>query len=568
MSQTLNWVDNVIVDRLSQRANVFIRQTEDKTRIDQLVDAIAACNLTTSFKQTCGFAHMLDFNILRHELRDIRPGGQRPLVAPEIREGKSQLQQIDDRLHVLAPPKSDQPQGALVVMHWVLTKAHADSISDWLAAWSQDKTLYKNTGTVFVFTTDETLFGEALRRLCSTASIPPGSDAEIRDVLDTLSARMKQLHLQVTDPLVQAARGLNLHQTETAALKGIFTTPNRQFALQPFTDLKVQILESTGLSYIQQTLDPSSIGGYAPLKREFNDFVVALLKDPSKALYYGLQPPRGIVMDGPPGVGKTLFALTISKLLGLAMIKLTPADLYRSLVGESEGRIKRLTELIESLSPVVVFIDEMDNLLRARSEVMATDSGVNRRIVNGLLDWLGMPNRRSFVIGATNRIEDIDEAAVRPGRFDEIIYVPYPDKQGREEIFKVQCTVLNKIPIDPTLSYAELAVQSPFLSGAEIAKWCSLAARAAMHKGDKTVTQDHFKEVAAQIVIDPKKRWQNMQDKIKLLKSGGVFSNVNVPLLDESLKELELEAESGASETGSDRLSAFSKNMEKQGRPV
>jgi len=549
----LTWLDKSIIERLCQRSCGFIFQTEDKVRIEQLINSARQCNLSKAFK--ANYASILEYNILRRELKELKPTSE-TILAPE--PGKSYLQIIDERLHQTAS-RTDQPQGALVIIHWVLTKAHADNIADMLASWSQDKTMYKTTSTVFVFTSDEGLFSETVRRLCYTTEIEPGSDAEYRDVLDTLAAKMKPaLKLNVTEQFVQAPRGLTLHQTETAALKGIYTNPERQLSLPPFTDLKIQILRSSGLEFITPSFGYEAIGGFESIKQEFADFVVAPLQDPAKALYYGLGSPRGIIEYGPPGVGKTVFAIATAKALELPMVKLTPADLYRSLVGESESRVKHLTELIESLSPIVVFIDEVDQLFIARNQVMMTDSGVNRRILNGLLDWLGQPSRRSFVIGATNCIEQMDEAATRAGRFDEILFIPYPNRKAREDIFKIQCTMTHKIPVAKELSYKELAAESQLLSGAEIEKWCILASRAAMRHGDKYVTQDHFKDTVSQIVIDPKKRWDDLQVQVKRLRT---MSNVNVPLLEESLQEFY----DSEKEVGDERTSSFLKIIGENG---
>jgi len=101
--------------------------------------------------------------------------------------------------------------------------------------------------------------------------------------------------------------------------------------------------------------------------------------------------------------------------IGLPMVKLSPADLFRGIVGESETRVKQLTKLIESLAPCVVNIEEVDQIALARGSVLMTDSGVNRRITNMLLDWLGQRDRRSFIIGSTNFLRDMDPAFVRAG---------------------------------------------------------------------------------------------------------------------------------------------------------
>jgi AAA+ superfamily predicted ATPase len=575
------WLEDIALFRLSQRTNVYIIVTEDKTRINQLIDALVSDQLPKElFKISRGYNKILEYNILRKELSTLSAqkmgekiiGVQRnpepiPMGSRAAGGYHTVTTVIDDALHHTA--RVDErgavtgPQGAAVLIHWVLTKGHAENLQDWLAAWSQDDLLYRNRSTVFVFTTDEALFIEPVRRLSSVLQIHPGSDEEIRgrlqDLANQAQATNKELKLQVTDQIVQSARGLNLHQAETAALEGVFTSKSKPKCFQTYTfkNLKVQLLESAGLTFVHPNIGFDSIGSYDYLKREMQDFVIDPLHNPSLTKQYGLGLPRGIILHGEPGTGKTLFSKACAQALGLAMLTITPADLYRGIVGESESRIKKITGLIESLAPIVVFIDEIDQLFLKRDQVSSTDSGVNRRILNGLLQWLGDDERQSFVIGATNRIQDMDDAAYRPGRFDECIYVTYPDQKGREEIFNVQCTKLNQYPIKD-IDYAELAGQVPFITGAEIAKWCTLAARQAMREKVPNVTMDHFKKTILQISFNQMQRAQDMQRQCDQLRT---ISNFNIPLMEEATRTLRDEI-SMVNTTGDSRMATFARTIE------
>jgi ATP-dependent 26S proteasome regulatory subunit len=543
-AQMTNWIsDEVTVEHMSERSTVFILQTEDKTRIDQLIDTIRSCNITKLFKQKQGYQAMYEYNILRKELRHIGGSRDKEPVTDENNESgmpMPPLQAIDKVLHSLSPEGNDRrrdSEGAIIVVHWLFTKAHADNIADMLASWAHDGTLFKNNSSIFVFTVDETFFSEPLRRLCYTMNIPTGSDEEIRGILQKMITDAPPLKLKMDEALVQAARGLNLHQVQTAAMKGIFTSPERQLITKPFKDMKIQILKSMSLTYYESSLGYNAIGSYGEIKQEMQH-VADQLKDPAKSIKYGLGPPRGIILDGPPGVGKTALGLATANALGIPMILLTPADLYFSLVGQSEKQIPLLTRTFQRLSPIIVFMDEADSLFRKRDAVMSTDSGVNRRVMNGLLEALGDPDRAWFFMAATNRLEDMDEAAYRPGRADQVIHIPYPDKQGRKEIFTVQCTVWHHIPVDANLNYDELADVSFLSTGAEIQKWCRLAARTGMLSNSPTITNEHFKAVADQVKVNVEQRWKDWKDKLDLLRT---FSNVNVPLLDKSVESLQQE---------------------------
>jgi ATP-dependent 26S proteasome regulatory subunit len=543
----------VALERLSQRANSYILETEDKVRIDQFKESLVKCDVSKLFKTQ--YETFVEYNILRNELRKLNKDGTSTLLPQDMT--KSPLQQIDDLL---------QESKTIAIIHWVLQPAHVDAgrLQDWVSAWSQDSKLYKNHSTVVVFTASQTLFSETVRRLCYTASIETGTDVEHKERLDSLTEKISSgwksmfseelPDLAVTEQIVQACRGLNLQQTQTAALKSIFSTPNRTLTVKPFTELKVQILKTSGLEYVEPEYGYERIGGYDLLKKEMNDHVIQPLLDPAKAKYYGLGIPRGVIVDGPPGTGKTVFGHATAKALGLPMIKMTPADLYRGIVGESETRLRNLTNLIESLAPVVVFIDEIDQLFLARNQVMMTDSGVNRRILNGLLEWLGQPNRHSFVFGATNFLENMDEAAIRPGRFDEIVFAMYPNKTARVEIFKVQTQLVRQIPLEKDFDFAPLGDKSFMMSGAEIEKWCLTATRLAMVRGDKFVTMQHFTETEEQMQIDgtqQKERMKSVEHKLEILMK---LPNVNKVFLKESMREF-AKGEEGSSDA--ERIAGF-----------
>jgi len=166
-----------------------------------------------------------------------------------------------------------------------------------------------------------------------------------------------------------------LHSVETAALESFFL--NRQINVPAFTEYKIKILQTYNLSYVEPHIDFSLVGGYELLKQYMRNRVIRPLRNPEKAKYYGVGLPRGILLYGIPGTGKSYFTEAIAKELGLPMIKLSSSDLLRGIVGESESRVRQITNLIEALAPVTVGVDEIDALAPARGKVMMTDSGVN-----------------------------------------------------------------------------------------------------------------------------------------------------------------------------------------------
>jgi intein-encoded DNA endonuclease-like protein len=255
----------------------------------------------------------------------------------------------------------------VAIIHYVFNQTHADMLADYIATWSQDEDLYENKSTVIVFVSDATLFNESIRRLSYQISIEPSTAEERKQILEEVAAKIKKwfeqhgtkTKLSVSQDIIQASSGLDLHSTETAASESFFL--HRKFDVSAFTDYKVRILRTYNLEYVQPQIDFNMVGGYGTLKNYIRNRIITPLRNPEQAAYYGVGLPKGIILYGFPGTGKTYFSEALAKELGLAMVKLTPADLFRGIVGESESRVKQITTLIESLAPVVVMIDEKLN---------------------------------------------------------------------------------------------------------------------------------------------------------------------------------------------------------------
>ena len=214
------------------------------------------------------------------------------------------------------------------------------------------------------------------------------------------------------------------------------------------------------------------------------------------------------------------------------MLKISPADFLRGIVGESEARVRQITKLIESLSPVICFIDEYDQLALKRSSA-DLDSGVSRRVQNMLLDWLGDENRRSFLIGATNLIEQIDPAFIRTGRIDKVVLVLPPDTQARLEILKVHTSVIRKVPVKD-VDFMDLAKRTWMWTGAELERLVLDAAHLAMDEESEYVTQRHFEEALGFIEVNIQTRSQRIQEMIQKAKQ---LENIDRAFLHEAVDE-------------------------------
>jgi SpoVK/Ycf46/Vps4 family AAA+-type ATPase len=292
------------------------------------------------------------------------------------------------------------------------------------------------------------------------------------------------------------------------------------------------LLREMGLEYVNPSRGFESVGGYDYLKRYVSNRIIRVLRNPDIAEKYGLSIPRGILLYGPPGTGKTWFAKALAKEIGLPMIIINASTFLRGIVGETEMRVKQITNLIEGLSPIIVFVDEFDQLALSRQATLITDSGVSRRMANMLLSWLGDENRKSFIIGATNFLSDIDPAFIRPGRLDEVIPIFFPDQEARLQILKVHTSIVRKVPLGD-VDLNDIAKSTEMWTGAELEKLVIEASSLAMESDSQYVGQEHFYQALKTVEVNVSERESKLNSMVQeLLK----LENVNRNLLNLALQ--------------------------------
>jgi transitional endoplasmic reticulum ATPase len=199
----------------------------------------------------------------------------------------------------------------------------------------------------------------------------------------------------------------------------------------------------------------------------------------------GVRPPKGILLSGPPGCGKTLLAKAVATESQVNFISVKGPALLSMYVGESERAVREVFRKARQAAPCIVFFDEIDALLPRRS-AGGSDSHVAERVLSQFLAELdGVEELRSvLVLGATNRLDILDPAVLRPGRFDEIVEIAMPDEKEREEVFNVH---LRGKPLGEGIDTKMLASRTETLNGAEIASVCHRAARAAVRRAVEAI---------------------------------------------------------------------------------
>lgn len=274
---------------------------------------------------------------------------------------------------------------------------------------------------------------------------------------------------ELTEGKPEIATGLKITKQDfDDALKKVKPSALREFAVEVPTDLGWK-----------------NVGGLATVKDTIIQEIIRVLKDPESFEKVGITPVKGILLYGPPGTGKTLIARVIANEAEANFISIKGPEVLSKWFGESEQRIRNLFMKAREASPCIIFFDEIDAISAARGKSV---SDAADRVVNQLLTEMDgfETGKHVCVIAATNRVELIDPALLRPGRFDYQIEVPLPDESGREEIFKIH---LRSKPLADDLDLTRLVSESKQFSGAHIAELCRKAALTAFRENDFIVSK-------------------------------------------------------------------------------
>ena len=256
------------------------------------------------------------------------------------------------------------------------------------------------------------------------------------------------------------------------------------------------------------------VAGQAGAKQEIQE-IVEFLKNPQKYTDLGGKIPKGALLVGPPGTGKTLLAKAVAGEAGVPFFSMSGSDFVEMFVGVGARRVRDLFNQAKSKSPCIIFIDEIDAVGRARSKNPAMGGNDEREnTLNALLtemDGFGT-NSGVIILAATNRVDMLDSALLRAGRFDRQIHVDLPDLNERKEVFMVH---LKPIKVDESVDVDFLARQTPGFSGADIANVCNEAALIAARHDSKTVSKQDFLDAVDRIIGGLEKKTKVMTESEK-----------------------------------------------------
>jgi hypothetical protein len=297
----------------------------------------------------------------------------------------------------------------------------------------------------------------------------PG-EPELRDVVSTVVRSLRQrrgTRVELTRPqldeLVRALSGMTVNQARQAIARTVLEDGRLGAEdIQRILDQKARALGKDGLlEYFPSEDNPFVLGGFARLKQWLARARIGFSKE---AAALNLKPPRGILMVGVQGCGKSLAAKCIAREWGLPLVKLDAGRLYDKYVGESEKNHRRAIEVAESMSPVVLWIDEIEKGFTPTGG--EHDGGLSKRIFATFLTWMQEKKKEVFVVATANDVFSLPPEFLRKGRFDEIFFVDLPDPQERATIFRIHLSHRMQTPSD--FDFGALVAQSEGFSGAEI----------------------------------------------------------------------------------------------------
>merc|ERR1711871_618917 len=345
--------------------------------------------------------------------------------------------------------------------------------------------------------------GEVLR--IHTKNMKLGEDVDLEEV-------SKQTHGHV---------GADLAQLSTEAAMQTIREKMDVIDLED-DEIDAEVLDSMAVTmenfrYALQSSNPSAlretcvetpdvtwddIGGLEKVKQELQETIQYPIEHPEKYKFFGMDPSKGVLFYGPPGCGKTLLAKAIANECQSNFISIKGPELLSMWFGESEGNVREVFDKARQAAPCVLFFDELDSIASARGSSSGDGGGAADRVINQMLTEMdGINSKKSvFIIGATNRPDIIDPAIIRPGRLDQLVYIPLPDEASRKNILE---SSLRKSPVAPDVKLDFLAKHTNGFSGADLTEICQRAVKFAIRESiEKEIQREEEMAQAADEGMD------------------------------------------------------------------
>lgn len=352
----------------------------------------------------------------------------------------------------------------------------------------------RHTSATLILLSRDLEIPKDLQKEITLVDFPPPGRAELADLLLRMEAEIagdsRFLVSQSPDDraaLLDAALGLTLVEAENVFAKALVTTGRLTSAEVPYIFAeKRQIIRKSGLlEYIDTAESIQSIGGLDRLKQWLVERRLAFTE---RAREFGLPTPKGVLFTGVQGCGKSLCAKAVATLYAMPLLRLDMGSVFGSYVGESESQIRHALALAQSVSPCVLWIDEIDKGLAGLKSAGSGDSGTTQRVFGTLVTWMQENRAPVFTVATANNIEFLPPEVLRKGRFDEIFFVDLPDTRARQSIFAIQLLRLRRDP--RAFELDTLGEITEGFSGAEIEACVVAGLFRALNEGREIETGD------------------------------------------------------------------------------
>src|SRR2546421_914651 len=376
----------------------------------------------------------------------------------------------------------------------------------------------KNSFKTILFVSPVLEIPTELEKEITMLNFPLPTREDLSALLDKIVEDVKQFKQVKIDldeagreRLLQAALGLTLNEAENVFAKIIVKDErlSGEDVYEVFAE-KQQIIRKSGLlEYCATSESFANVGGLAVLKDWLNKRAVAFTEE---ARAFGLPAPKGILMLGVQGCGKSLCAKAVSNQWQLPLLRFDMGRMFGSLVGSSEENVRRAIAVAESVAPAILWVDEIDKAFAGSQGSGATDGGTTARVFGTFLTWLSEKTAPVFVVATANDISQLPPELMRKGRLDEIFFVDLPSREERAEIFRIHLVKRGREP--KSFDVETLAARSENFSGAEIEQAVISALYDAFY-AQVELTTEHVLEALRQTVPLAK----TMDEQINRLRS-------------------------------------------------
>jgi proteasome regulatory subunit len=326
---------------------------------------------------------------------------------------------------------------------------------------------------------------------------PPLVSATIIDILDENKGRA----------IVKSSTGPSFVVNASRKVKNEKLNPGMRVALNQRTFAIMEVLPTKldpfvkGMEVIDSIPDISysDVGGLEEQMQEVRETVELPLKKPELFKKIGIEPPKGVLLYGPPGTGKTLLAKAVAHETEATFIRIIGSELVQKFIGEGARLVREIFNLAKDKAPTILFIDELDAIGSQRLKIATSgDREVQRTLMQLLSELDGFDIRGDVkIIGATNRVDILDPALLRPGRFDRMIEFPIPDEISREAIFKIHSRNLN---IEDGLNIKKLVNLTEGATGADIKAVCTEAGMYAIRRDAEIIKENDFLDAVIKVM--------------------------------------------------------------------